>query len=160
MAGCIALALLLPQPTQADCRPQLQPFCLLAAGDSKSLPKADLCFLHLVPCAGQRQQEFTLEPMQLGLVEPHPTLVHSGQCLGQDCQALCGLSALPIPFGQQSKKMARINSAVARPTAAPAGQRRTCSIFQTSQHSPHVVCNHVECFLHDVQAKFGLRVRG
>ena len=35
-ASCIALPLVLPQPTQADCRPRLQPFRLLAAGYSRA----------------------------------------------------------------------------------------------------------------------------
>src|SRR5438132_8840413 len=103
MAGCVALALLLPQPTQAGRRPQLQPFRLLAAGDSHSLAKADLCLLPLVPCVCLRQQEFALEPIQLGLIEPHPALVHCSQGLAQERKARFELPTVPILLGQQGE---------------------------------------------------------
>src|SRR5215471_20595363 len=61
-SGFGALALLLPQPPQAQRRPQLPRLGLLAAGQGQGLVKAGLSMGYIRD--GLAQEEFALEPMR------------------------------------------------------------------------------------------------
>ena len=52
-----------------------------------------------------RQQEFSLDPIHLRLVEPLVILVHHRQRLGEYGQPLLYLPRFPIRSGQQDKKI-------------------------------------------------------
>src|SRR5215831_18616783 len=81
LPGFVALALLLPQSTQAHRRPQLQGLGLLAAGKSEGLMKTGLWLRVMLWRACQ--QELPLESIQLCLLPALPTGAYQRECLGQ-----------------------------------------------------------------------------
>lgn len=84
-----ALALLLPEPTQAHSGPQFQRFRPLLARHVEGLIQTRLGVHHVLPallgcvrCAVRREQEFPLEPIDLCRVGPLASLVDEGGGLG------------------------------------------------------------------------------
>jgi hypothetical protein len=97
------LALLLSEAGQTGGLAQLQGFGLLAAGDVQGLVQTGLG-LRLVR-DGLAQQQLPLEPVHLRCIFMLPGVVHVHHRLGQQAQALLGLSCLPICLRQQDKLM-------------------------------------------------------
>ena len=92
---------MLPQPTQAHGRPQLQRLGLLAAGNLESLVKT---LLWRSRRGGmEAQQQLSFEPIQLRLPAALARGVRKGQRLGQHGQPFCGLLGVPIRLGQHRK---------------------------------------------------------
>src|SRR5215471_10458807 len=97
-----ALALALPEVTEAHCCPQLERSCLLATGNLERLLETRLCLSLIVRREGEQQLPF--EPIELRLAVT-PSFVDFGQRLGQHKQPFPRLSHFRIRFGQQRKQV-------------------------------------------------------
>src|SRR5262249_12664257 len=97
-----ALALTLPEATEAHCCPQLERFCLLATGNLERSLETRLC----LSVIGRREaeQQLPFEPMELRLAVT-PSFVDFGQRLGQHNHPFPRLSHFRIRFGQQRKQI-------------------------------------------------------
>ena len=91
------LALLLPQASQAHGGAQFQCLRLLAAGDVQSALQPGFRLRHLLPCAGLRQQELTLKPMQFYCPPVFSRAVHGCQHLGQQDKASVSAHVQVVP---------------------------------------------------------------
>ena len=98
-AGFHLPALTLPQAPQAHRRPELKRSRLLAASNLQGLAKGLLCRNELFRMA--RQEQLSLQSVQLGLMVPLTGLPRRDHCLRQEALRLVRLSSLPIGFGEQ-----------------------------------------------------------
>src|SRR5262249_46878520 len=98
LVGSLALALLLPESTQAQRRPQFEGLCLLAASDAEGV-LITVFGLRTIRCRA-RQQQLALQAMQFRFPPPLLSCVRQGQCLFEDSQPFLLPSFLPICLGQ------------------------------------------------------------
>src|SRR5499427_8006824 len=111
LVGFCALALLLPQASQAHSSAQFQGFGLLAAGDVEGLTKTPPGFRHLwlrALCRGSYaslEQQLAFEPIELRLVAPLPRAVHQRQRLVQHLLSFVILALLPVCPGQKGQRV-------------------------------------------------------
>src|SRR5207249_10116103 len=99
VAGLIALALLLPEPTQGHGGAQLPGFSLLAARYAEGLLEAGF------RADGVRlaQQECPLEPVGLREQAGLSAGLHLRQGLSQQAQPLLNLAGMPRGFGERNQ---------------------------------------------------------
>src|SRR5215831_3926307 len=97
-----ALAMALPETTEAHCCPQLERSCLLATGNLERLLETCLCLSVIV--RREAEQQLPFEPIELRLAVS-PSFVDFGQRLGQHKQPFPRLSQFRIRFGQQRKQI-------------------------------------------------------
>src|SRR5215475_7892357 len=96
-----ALALALPEATEAHGCPQFERPCLLMTGDLERLVKASLCLSFTL--RRNFEQQLPLEPIQLCLAVT-PSLGQFGQRLMQHKQPFLWLAHFPIRFREQGKR--------------------------------------------------------
>jgi hypothetical protein len=101
--GGLALALTLPQPAEADGRPQLWRLGVLTASDLKRLLKAgfNLPVVGATPSA----QQLALQAIQLGLVEKVSPAGQRRQRLGYGRESLLDQAEAALGFGQYRQKI-------------------------------------------------------
>src|SRR5262249_47832057 len=102
--GCSALALELPEATEAHRCPQLERPRLLTTGDVERRVEASLCLCLSLILRRDLEQQLPLEPIQLRLAAT-PSFADLGQCLLQHKQTFLWLLHFPIRFGQQRKQI-------------------------------------------------------
>src|SRR5262245_264825 len=102
-AGLVPRALLLPQPAQAQRRPQLQRPGVLATGHGEGLTKTLLPCHHRFVSVTSLEQQLPFEPIQFRLVAPLPRPVHQRQRLVQQLLPDVALTILPICPGQKGQ---------------------------------------------------------
>src|SRR5262249_2807038 len=114
--GFSALALELPEATEAHRCPQLERPRLLTTGDVERLVEASLC-LNLI-LRRDLEQQLPLEPIQLRLAAT-PSFADLGQCLLQHKQTFLWLLHFPIRSGQQRKQIGSFAFCASVPVSMP-----------------------------------------
>jgi hypothetical protein len=98
-----ALALALPQPTQAHRRPQLQRFSPLAAGNGERLLKTG--FRRRMMLHRACQQQLPMKPIELRLPPTLPGVVHASQRFSEHVQSFLSLPPVPTRLGRQGQQI-------------------------------------------------------